>query len=54
MMVAWMGWHGQGELAAEVAEHLLLGAAAGAGHGQRAPESARPPLRTRLSRGRKR
>lgn len=25
MMVAWMGWHGQGELAAEVAEHLLLG-----------------------------
>jgi AraC family carnitine catabolism transcriptional activator len=25
MMVAWMGWHGQRELAAEVAEHLLLG-----------------------------
>jgi len=25
LMVAWMGWHGQGELAAEVAEHLLLG-----------------------------
>ena len=25
MMVAWMGWLGQGELAAEVAEHLLLG-----------------------------
>jgi AraC family carnitine catabolism transcriptional activator len=25
MMVAWMGWHGHRELAAEVAEHLLLG-----------------------------
>jgi AraC family carnitine catabolism transcriptional activator len=25
MMVAWIGWHGEPELAAEVADHLLLG-----------------------------
>jgi AraC family carnitine catabolism transcriptional activator len=27
MMIAWIGWHGQADLADEVAEHLLLGAA---------------------------
>ncbi len=25
LMVSWMGWHGEGELAGEVAEHLLIG-----------------------------
>ncbi len=25
MMIAWIGWHGQADLAGEVAEHLLLG-----------------------------
>jgi AraC family transcriptional regulator, carnitine catabolism transcriptional activator len=40
MMVAWMGWHAQGELAAEVAEHLLLGRLRGADMEQRAANGA--------------
>ena len=40
MMVTWMGWHGQGELALEVAEHLLLGRLRAPDAEQRAPESA--------------
>jgi AraC family transcriptional regulator, carnitine catabolism transcriptional activator len=40
MMVAWMGWHGQGELAAEVAEHLLLGRLRGPDTEQRAADGA--------------
>ena len=42
MMVAWMGWHGQGELAAEVAEHLLLGRPRGPEVEQRAADGAAP------------
>ncbi len=35
LMVAWIGWHGEPELAVEVAEHLLLGAVRPADTGQR-------------------
>jgi AraC-like DNA-binding protein len=42
MMVAWMGWHGQGELATEVAEHLLLGRPRGPETAQRAADGAAP------------
>ncbi len=38
MIVAWMGWHGEGELAAEVAEHLLLGRLRAPATEQGAPE----------------
>jgi AraC family transcriptional regulator, carnitine catabolism transcriptional activator len=37
MMIAWIGWQGEAELALEVAEHLLLGK-------PRAPESEQRPL----------
>jgi AraC family carnitine catabolism transcriptional activator len=40
MMVAWMGWHGQAELGAEVAEHLLLGRPRAPETEQRAPNGA--------------
>ena len=40
MMVAWMGWHGQEELAAEVAEHLLLGRLRAPDMEQRAADGA--------------
>jgi len=40
LMVAWMGWHGQGELAAEVAEHLLLGRVRAPEMEQRAADGA--------------
>jgi AraC family carnitine catabolism transcriptional activator len=42
MMVAWMGWHGQGELAAEIAEHLLLGRPRAPETEQRAADGAVP------------
>ncbi len=37
LMIAWMGWHGEADLALEVAEHLLLGRARAADTEQRAP-----------------
>jgi AraC family carnitine catabolism transcriptional activator len=37
MMIAWIGWHGEAELAGEVAEHLLLGNVRPGETGQRAP-----------------
>ncbi len=40
MMIAWMGWHGQVELAAEVAEHLLLGPPRAPATEQRAADAA--------------
>ena len=42
MMVAWIGWHGEEQLAAEVADHLLLGAPRAAETAQRALETASP------------
>lgn len=43
LMVAWMGWHGEPDLAGEVAEHLLLGKARLPEAEQRSPQ-AREPL----------
>jgi AraC family carnitine catabolism transcriptional activator len=40
MMVAWIGWHGETELAGEVAEHLLLGKARAAETEQRVVSAA--------------
>ena len=40
LMVAWIGWHGEPELAAEVAHHLLLGNARAADVPQRPKASA--------------
>ncbi len=40
LMIAWIGWHGEAELAAEVAEHLLLGQARAADTPQRGPAAA--------------
>ncbi len=37
MMIAWIGWHGEAELAAEVADHLLLGKTRAADTPQRGP-----------------
>jgi AraC family transcriptional regulator, carnitine catabolism transcriptional activator len=42
MMVAWIGWHGDVELAGEVAEHLLLGHVRPADTGQRAADAGAP------------
>ncbi len=40
LMVAWIGWHGEADLAAEVAEHLLIGRArAGATEQREAPSA---------------
>ena len=44
LMVAWMGWHGEADLADEVAEHLLLGRA-------RRPEDAQQSPRARAPSG---
>jgi AraC family carnitine catabolism transcriptional activator len=46
MMIAWMGWHGETELAGEVADHLLLGKARAADTPQRGP--AAPAASNRL------
>src|SRR6202521_4440391 len=40
MMVAWIGWHGETDLAGEVAEHLLLGKARAAETEQRVVSAA--------------
>ncbi len=41
LMVAWIGWHGQADLAGEVAEHLLIGRArTGATEQREAPDAA--------------
>ena len=51
MMVAWIGWHGDADLAGEVAEHLLLGEAAAArdrAAGARMP-ARRPVLDTAVA-----
>ncbi len=40
MMVAWIGWHGDADLAGEVAEHLLLGRPRPPDMKQRSPDSA--------------
>jgi AraC family transcriptional regulator, carnitine catabolism transcriptional activator len=37
MMTAWIGWHGEADLAAEVADHLLLGKVRAADTPQRGP-----------------
>jgi AraC family carnitine catabolism transcriptional activator len=42
MMVAWIGWQGESDLAGEVAEHLLLGKARAAETEQRAAPAAPP------------
>ncbi len=46
MMIAWIGWHGETELASEVADHLLLGKARAADTPQRG--SAAPAATNRL------
>jgi len=46
MMIAWMGWHGETELAEEVADHLLLGKARAADTPQRG--AAAPAASNRL------
>ena len=38
MMIAWIGWHGEADLAGEVAEHLLLGTVRAGGTAQRSQE----------------
>jgi AraC family transcriptional regulator, carnitine catabolism transcriptional activator len=40
LMIAWMGWHGAEDLAAEVAEHLVLGRPRAPDTGQRAAAGA--------------
>jgi AraC family carnitine catabolism transcriptional activator len=42
MMIAWMGWHGDAELAGEVAEHLLLGRPRAPDTGQRLVDGGVP------------
>ncbi len=42
MMVAWIGWHGDADLAHEVAEHLLLSRVRAAESEQRTPQSDAP------------
>ncbi len=44
MMVAWIGWHGDAELAGEVAEHLLLGHARAPETGQLAADAGGPSV----------
>jgi AraC family carnitine catabolism transcriptional activator len=43
MMVAWIGWHGDADLAGEVAEHLLLREVRPPETGQRASDAGAPP-----------
>lgn len=43
MMIAWMGWHGEAGLAAEAAEHLLLGMPRGPHTEQRSFDAGRAP-----------
>jgi AraC family carnitine catabolism transcriptional activator len=43
MMVAWIGWHGDAELAGEVADHLLLGHVRPPETGQRTSDAGAPP-----------
>jgi AraC family carnitine catabolism transcriptional activator len=44
LMVAWMGWHGAGDVADEVAEHLLLGRSLPAATPQRAAPAHAPAV----------
>ena len=40
LMLAWLGWHAQGDIAEEVADHLLAGRIRAAGTAQRPPPDA--------------
>jgi AraC family carnitine catabolism transcriptional activator len=44
MMIAWMGWHGQRELAGEIAEHLLIAAPRAGETEQQRPAPTGAPL----------
>lgn len=48
LMVAWIGWQGEAELAQEVAEHLLIGKPRAPGTAQRPVEGSDAPAADRL------